>query len=122
MGAAADIGIVALPHDKLGTIMWTFLQNLGYMVITTHYVDADFKLRAKCATGGISWTGGGLTDGIRYVITMTPFASPWNRVYVLSFCLSWHDWFSHLVKFVLINFVPESKFHTSYLNLLDYVQ
>ena len=69
MGAAADIGIVALPHDKLGTIMWTSLQNLGYMVITTHYVDADFNLRAKCATGGISWTGGGLTDGIRYVIT-----------------------------------------------------
>ncbi|XP_039840932.1 uncharacterized protein LOC120700768 [Panicum virgatum] len=45
--------------------------------------DDEVKLlgwcRAKCATGGISWTGGGLTDGIRYVITITPFASPWNR-------------------------------------------
>ena len=27
--------------------MWTSLQNLGYMVITAHYVDADFKLKKK---------------------------------------------------------------------------
>lgn len=27
--------------------MWTSVQNLGYMVITAHYITADFKLMKK---------------------------------------------------------------------------
>jgi hypothetical protein len=27
--------------------MWTSSQNLGYMAVTAHYIDADFRLKMK---------------------------------------------------------------------------
>jgi len=27
--------------------MWTSIQNLGYMVITAHYITPDFKIKKK---------------------------------------------------------------------------
>jgi hypothetical protein len=27
--------------------MWTSSQNLGYMAVTAHYIDADFRLKKK---------------------------------------------------------------------------
>jgi hypothetical protein len=27
--------------------MWTSSQNLGYMVVIAHYIDADFRLKKK---------------------------------------------------------------------------
>ena len=34
-------------HVCLTSDMWTSIQNLGYLVITAHYITPDFKIKKK---------------------------------------------------------------------------
>jgi hypothetical protein len=34
-------------HVCITSDMWTSSQNLGHMAVTTHYIDADFRLKKK---------------------------------------------------------------------------
>jgi len=34
-------------HVCLTSDIWTLSQNLGYMVVTAHYIDAEFRIKKK---------------------------------------------------------------------------